>query len=166
MAEDRFANVFSAGITMSAANTVTFAELNFGIQLRDRLAIVIDEVFFYPNVGTVDQLTTTGDVIDFALTMSDQVADLGALSDRRIIFTQRIARLDFGTAAGGQMYVLPVKQSFSPPLIMIPNRVFLSMNSIGLASAGAGQVRMHFRTVTITQDQQLMEILETFQMST
>lgn len=165
MAEDRFANIFTASITMSAANTLTFTELNFGIQLRDKLAIVIDELYWYPNGATIALMTAVGDSIDYALTQSSEITDIYNLGDRRIIYLDRLFRMDFGTPAAGQLIRIPLKESFAPPTIVLPTRMFLAMASQGLASAGGGTLRMHYRTVTLTEAQQLREVLETLQMS-
>ncbi len=166
MAEDRFANVFTAEVTNSAANALTFTEMNFGITLRDRVAIVIDTLYFYVSAVTLQQMTTLSDSITCALSVSDQVTDLNDLADRRILAMKSLTRVDFGTAAGGQLIENPMDISFAPPLIALPNRMFFGVDTVGLASASVTQLRMHFRTVSITQDQQLVEVLEAFQLST
>ncbi len=166
MAEDRFANVFTASVTESAAGVLTFVEMTFGITLRDRVAIVLDELLFYVTAATLSLMTANSDQIMYAVTVSDQVTDLEDLADRRILYAGSWVRMDFGTAASAQILHLPVKAVFSPPMIALPNRLFLGVDSGGLASAIKLFMRMHFRTVKITQDQQLIEVLEAFQLST
>lgn len=167
MAEDRFANVFTAEVTESAAGTLTWIELAFGITLRDKIAVVIDELYIYVPSGIMDDFTALSDEIAFGLSMSDQVTNIfsAALDDRRILYMTSVQRQDFGTAAGGQFIRFPLKESFSPPLIVLPNRLFFGVQTNGLATAGTAVLRMHYRTISITQDQQLIEILEAFQMS-
>jgi len=166
MAEDRFANVFTAQVVQTAANALTFAEMNFGITLRDRVAIVIDTLYFYLRRTDLLLFTAVGDEIVCALTVSDQVTNLADLADRRILAAKWLDRMDFGTAAGAEMVTIPMEISFSPPLIALPNRLFFGVDSTGLAAVTIVQMRMHFRTVSITQDQQLVEVLEAFQLST
>jgi len=167
MAEDRFANVFTAAVTMSAADALTWVELNFALNLRDRLAIVIDELYFYLPGATVALMTTATDTVALAITVSDQVTDVFStgLDDRRILTTMELQRADFGTAAAGQLHVMPLKQSFAPPLLALPNRMYFGMDTSGLASAGTCILRMHYRTVSISSQDQLIEVLETFQLS-
>ena len=165
-AEDRFANVFTASVTMTGANALTFAELQFGITLRDRIAIAIDEILFYPSSAVIAEMTATGDLVDLGLCTSDQITNIADLADRRILYNSRFIRLDYGTAAAAQMIYLPIKVEFNPPMISLPNRLFFGMDTVGLASAGGCTMRMHYRTVNITQDQQLIEVLEAFQLST
>jgi len=166
MAEDRFANVFTAEVIQSAANVLTFAELNFGITLRDRTAIVIDQLYWFPAVGTIFLMTDEADDITMALCVSDQITDINDMGDRRILAAQSILATGFGTPASAALYILPLKDNFAPPLIVLPNRIFIAVNSTGLATAATVRLRMHFRTVSITQDQQLIEVLESFQLST
>ena len=166
MAEDRFANVFTAEVKMTANGVLTFAELQFGVSLRDRLAIVIDELLFYPSATSLSEMTATADSITMALTVSDQVTDIQNLADRRVLYTKRLLRFDFGVAASGSYIVLPLKESFFPPMISLPTRIYFGMDTNGLASPADAVLRMHYRTVSITQDQQLIEILESFQLST
>jgi len=165
VAEDRFANVFSAEVVMTGANVLTFVEMNFGITLRDRVAIVIDQLWWFPTASMITEMTSTGDLIRASVGVSDQPTTI-LPDDRRFLSIQEWHRLDFGTAAGGQILEIPTVQTFFPPLIALPNRLFLGLITAGLASAGTMRLRMHFRTVSITQDQQLVEVLESFQLST
>ena len=166
MAEDRFANVFSSSITLSAANTLTFAEMNFGIQLRDKLAIAIDQVFIFISAGNLALMTATGDSITVGLTNSDAVTTLEDYGDRRNIFTKQLTRTDGGTAGNFQLTEQPMMLEFSPPMIVLPTRMFMGADSAGLASAIGVEMRIHHRTVPLTTEQQLNEVLESFQLST
>lgn len=167
MAEDRFANIFTASVIMTAANALTFGELNFGISLRDRIAIVIDQLFFYVPNSILDDMTTLADQISMALCASDQITSIfsSGLGDRRIIFMKEIQRQDFGTAASATFLQQPLEVMFTPPMIVLPNRLFIAMDTNGLATPGSCVMRMHFRTVKISQDDQLIEVLEAFQLS-
>jgi len=166
MAEDRFANVFTAEVTMSAANTLTFVQMDFGMTFRDRIAVVIDELFFYPGSAAIVQMTTAADELIMGITTSDQPGGLLDLADRRIVYSHIVGRYDFGTAASGTLVERVFKQSFSPPLIVLPTRMFFGFQTVGLAAAQTCVMRMHYRTVSITQDQQLTEVLEAFALST
>lgn len=165
MAEDRFANVFAAEVVMTSANTLTWVEMNFGITLRDRVAIVIDQLLWYPSKAAIAEMTTLADFVQLAVSVSDQPTTL-AVDDRRILSLVEFNRHDFGTAAGAAIFHYPIMTNFFPPLIALPNRLFFGAGTTGLASAMTARLRMHFRTVSITQDQQLVEVLEAFQMST
>jgi len=167
MAEDRFANVYTAALTMSGINALTFVQLNFGLNLRDKIAVVIDQLYIYMSGGMIAEITTTGDRIAFAVTMGDTVTSVfsEALTDRRIVAQKEVIRLDAGTAATAIIIEVPLKMEFMPPILVLPTRLFFAMDTVGLASAGVAILRMHYRTVNITQQDQLIEVLETFQLS-
>jgi len=167
MAEDRFANVYTADVTTSAANALTFTQLNFGLNLRDKIAVVIDQLFFYIATAVITEMTAANDRVGMAITMGDQVTDIfpGNLGDRRIIYATEFRRTDMGTAASGMLHVSPIKAEFSPPVLVLPTRLFFAIDTQGLASVSNVILRMHYRTVNITQQDQLIEVLETFQLS-
>lgn len=162
-ADDRFANIFTAEVTMTAAQALTFVEMNLGINLRDRIALVIDQLFIYFSSAALAEMTTTGDSMTFALTISDSVTSIADLGDRRILFSQFMIRQDWGTAASAQIVMNPILVEFTPPLIVLPTRLFFGLDSTGLASAAAATLRMHYRTVNVTSDRQIIEVLETLQ---
>lgn len=162
-ADDRFANIFTAEVAMPSANSLGFVEMNLGISLRDKIALIVDELYMYPSITSIAEMTTTADNILMALTISDSVSSIGDLGDRRILYTHVIYRQDLGTAASGRIGETPYKQSFSPPLIVLPTRLFFGMVSAGLASAATATLRMHYRTVNVTSDRQIIEVLETLQ---
>lgn len=162
MAQDMFPNVYSAAVTQSAANTLTFVQLNLGIGFRDFLGVAIDSLRFYPLAAMVNEMTTDNDRLHMAITTSDTVTDITDMSDQRVVEAWSLTRKDFGTAASAQLYTRPWLIEFAPPILALPQRLYLGLDSAGLASAGTAQLRMHYRTVNISQQQQLVEVLETF----
>jgi len=167
MAEDRFANVYTSDLTMSGVDELTFLQLNFGLNLRDKIAIVIDQCYFYISGVNLAEFLTNNDSLAIAITMWDQVTNVfqSGLGDRRVIFTTEFRRTDFGAAASGQFYTMPITVEFSPPILVLPTRLFFAVDSSGLVTPAQCILRMHYRTVNITQQDQLIEVLETFQLS-
>jgi len=165
MAEDRFANIFSSSVTQASANSFTFTQLEFGIGIRDKLAIVFDEIYVFLRTSEIALMTALSDRITLAWTISDAVTDPNDYSDRRIIYSMELQRADFGTAASGAFLRMPLKESFAPPMIVLPTRLFFGVASAGLAAAITVRSRLHFRTVPMTTEQQLNEVLEAFQLA-
>jgi len=166
MAEDRFANVFSAEVTESAANTLTFAQLNFGITFRDKMAIVVDQIFWLLIGGVLDDFDAEGDGVSMALTTSDQVTDITDFADTRVLVLKMLRTITLGTMADSHILEQPYVSSFTPPLIVIPTRLYLAVWGSSLAAAAILRARIHFRTVPVSTEQQLTEVLETFQLTT
>lgn len=161
LTDDRFRNVLSAEVIMSAADTLTFAEVQTGASLGMRLGLVIDAIDFYPPASGYALMTTAGDAISMAWTTSDQVTDLNDEADSRIIHPVKIVRVDFGTAASAQLTHLPMHVEFTPPIIVASPKLFLAADSNGLASALTVRSRMAFRFISLNA-QEYLEIAETF----
>lgn len=161
LTDDRFRNVLSAEVISSAANTLTFAEVQTGASLGTRLGLIIDAIDFYPTKAAMLEMTTDGDAIKMAWTTSDQVTDLDDEADSRIIDLARIQRHDFGTAASAAHVVLPVHREFTPPLIVAAPKMFVAVHTAGLASAATLRSRMAFRFINLSP-QEYLEIAETF----
>lgn len=167
---DRFANVASIEVTLTSANTLTYASLatNMGfLGRRDQaLAMIIDEIQYSPSFGDIAAMTTTGDRILMALTDNQDNAtlDLQDLTQRRIIDFSAIQRLDLGTAAGGVIVELPFRKQFFPPLITAARTLFLAMDSVGLAGAAVGRIKILYRVEVLT-GAELVELSEVFRLT-
>lgn len=158
--EDRFANMASAKVVQSAANTLTFTELITGISLGTGVGMLIDQIDMIYTKETIALMTSDTDHVEAAWTVSDAPTVLG-VNDRRIIDYQQISRHDLGTAGTGILLKQPNIRQFFPPIIVAAPRIYLAMQSAGLASAGTLLSRMYFRYIDLT-DKEYLEIAETF----
>ena len=164
---DRFANIMTFTVTESAAGTVTFAEVitNVGIDSarRSGVAILIDEIDYYIDIGTLSLMTTDGDDVIAAITISNNVPTLHAMNDRRILDGITITRQDYGVAAGGGLVVQPFVKQFFPPLIMAERSIYLGATGVGLATPATVSARIFYRTHQITAEE-FVEIAEVFRL--
>lgn len=167
MATDKFANIATIQVTLSAANVLTFAEMRTQVGIEpDRktaIAMIIDEIDYMPGPSSFAEMTATGDELDFGLTISNAVTDLIDISDRRVLHSGYVTRLDLGTAAAGAIIKLPIVHQFFPPLITAERSLFLGFDTIGLASVQALRVRIYHRIVKISQGE-FLELAEVFRL--
>ena len=159
--EDRFANIAATELTMSALNTLSFAEMLTGISLGQGVGMLIDEIDYQPGGSMLAEMSAVDDSITMALTTSNDIIDLDNFADRRIIHSRFHRRADFGTAGSAQLMTYPIVSQFFPPMIIASPRVYLACDSAGLASAGFLQVRLYFRYIQLTP-QQYIELAEAF----
>lgn len=163
---DRFANLAMLRVTQSAANTITFATLELNIGLlptrQGAVAMVIDQLdYFYRNQ---ELMTADTDIQLMGVTISDSVTDLSDPTDRRILHTTELQRFDLGGAAGNpQVIERPRTFQFFPPIIHAEKRLYLGLDSTGLASAATGDVRIYYRLVQLTPAE-LVELTEVFRL--
>jgi hypothetical protein len=163
---DTYANIFTFAVTQSAANTLTFAELqtNLGIQpVRGSIVAMIVDSIEYDLTNGFAELAGDTDVVQAALTISNQVTDLTDMTDRRILHLSSIKRVDAGTAASSTHYVGPTRFDFNPPMIHAEKSMYLAVDSTSLANPCTIRCRGYYRLVTLT-DAELIELTEVFRL--
>ena len=157
--EDRFANIASAQVVESAANTLTYQEILTGVSLGSGVGLLIDSIQYAPQQPGIEQLVATGDVLTMGWATSAS-ANLW-LSDRRVIdVLMMLVEPPIGAAASaGSPLALPIKHEFTPPIIVATPRLFLGVMGASLISAAIVDSRMFFRYQPLTP-QEYLELAE------
>ena len=167
MAIDKYANIATIQVTMSALNVLTFQELTTQLGVLPRrtgaMAMLLDQVDYLPGAAAIGEMATAADTIQMALTISNAVPDLTDILDRRILSFASLLRTDLGVAASGVIIKLPITEQFFPPLITAEKSLFLGMSSGGLANPGVLRCRIYYRLVEISKDE-MIELLEVFRL--
>lgn len=167
MASDKYANIATIDVTMSALNTLTFAELRTQVGIEaDRQsanAMIIDQIDYFPTRAMIQEMTTGADAIAIGLTVSNAVTDLEDFSDRRVLHSMSYHVQSHGTPANMARHRLPFQHQFFPPLITADRSLFLGAFSVGLASAGRVRARIYHRIVRVTQAE-FIELAEVFRL--
>lgn len=160
---DKFSNVLTEEISMSAANTLTFEEVNIGLSLFDKAGILISRVEYSPYSATMQEMTAAADWIQLAFCTSNQLSNL-AVTQAAVVHQVQWTTQYSGAAASGYLVHTPkiVDLSTLPGggILITPRPWYVAMNTNGLASAGGGYVRFYF-TVLQLQPQEYFELLET-----
>lgn len=166
MASDKYANIATIDVTMSALNVLTFAELRTQVGIEpDRQsanAMIIDQIDYFPTRAMIQEMTAGSDAIAAAITVSNAVSDIEDFSDRRILhsFVLHVQQL---SSVGAWFFTHPFSYQFFPPLITADRSLFLGAFSVGLASAGRIRARIYHRIVRVTQGE-FIELAEVFRL--
>ena len=167
MAADKYANIATITVTESSADTLTFAELrtNVGIEpdRKSASAIIIDEIDYFVSRTTLLALNADGDGLRFAITLSNAVTDLEDFSDRRILHSGVLVRLDGGTAGNFVLQQTPLIYQFFPPLVTAERSLFLGVQGQATAVTNVLRCRIYHRVVEITQAE-FIELAEVFRL--
>lgn len=158
---DKYANVLQTEVTMSAANTLTFEEIDIGASLFDRVGLLLHRIEYIPSSGSWNELQTDADQMWFGLCSSNQFSALSA-NERSVIDYARIRRL---VATNGSVLLGdPVIHSFEGlpeyGVLTAPRPLFLAMHSSGFAGVGAVVARIYFTIIQLA-DADYFELLET-----
>lgn len=162
---DQWANLAVISVSESAANTLTFKKLETGISLFEKVAWVINRLeYYFDFTGTI--FNTNEDLLDVAITTSDQITSIAA-TNQAVVDTMRVVRVDLGTAASGFQVVRPQMRVFTDlpggGLIVPPNPIYLAAKGTGLASAQTVICRMRYSLQELSPEQ-YWELVESTRM--
>lgn len=161
---DRFANIASGDVTLSAANVITFDEVLTGISLGVGVGMIFDEIDYFPSVQALNELVATADEMFMAWTISNDIPDLEDVSDRRILHAMHLKSLLVGAVVSLTHFKTPFVHQFFPPLIVAAPRIYFAADTGGFGTARRFRSRLYYRFIELSA-QEYLEIAETFQLT-
>lgn len=155
---DNFSNKFYGTVTESAANTLTFAEISTNVNIFTKIAWILNRLEWYLPYATWSQITDNGDLIDMALTASDQISAIG-LDNASVIDKCVLGVKYFGAAATASLMNMPIPRDFSNlpggGLIIAPRPLFVAAKATGFATASQVEIRGYFQQIDMTPEEYL-----------
>lgn len=154
MAQDKFPNRMWFDVTESAANTLTFGQVQTGTQTFSRMAFVIHKVEWH--CGNLNLLVANDDRITAAITGSNKMTAL-SLDDPAVYAFTEVIPVVYGTAADADLYFQPWMQDFtSMPgggLIIPSYPLYIAAEGTSLASASHVSARVYFTQMELKPDE-------------
>jgi len=155
---DRFANKFYGTVVESAANTLTFKEIQTNVDTFSKRAWVLHRLEWYIPAAQIDKLTASGDFLDCALVSSDKLAAL-SLASAGVIDLFTLAAAPVYTGVGFTTQQMPFIRDFSEMpgggLIIAPRPLYLAVKGTSLASALTVELRGFFTNLELNADEYL-----------
>lgn len=156
--KDIYPNRAMSSVTQTAANTITFEQINFGVGIFQGVALVLHRVEYMPDGAALNELAAFGDTWDMGLTTSNLLADLQAF-DPAVISMKRM--LAIGAAV--EPFELPLITDFTTMpgggLILPPNPLFMCVDSLGNAAAHGTIFQLYFTFVELA-DKDYIELIQ------
>jgi len=163
--KDKYVNVLNQTITMSAADTLTFQEISMGLNLFDKVGILIHQVRIDISNAALLGLAEDSDEIEVAMTTSNQLDSL-SLTQQAVIDRFSLKASEIGTAASlvifREPFILDYTMLPESGLLVAPKPLYLGMETAGLASAASANIRLFF-TVVQLKSEDYFELLESRQ---
>lgn len=160
---DIYVNMMCRTMSMVVANTLTFSEIEVGLNIFDKVGLKIARLEYEPTMGVLAEMTTAGDYLILALTNSDNIPSLDPHLEQ-VIDRVMLGRVDFGTAGSAALQTTPLTHDFSTlpggGLLIPPKPLFMAAYSVGLASPATVRFRVYF-TIQRLADAEYLELLET-----
>ena len=161
MAEEKYVNQAYLAVTESAPVTLTFAKLETGIPIYEKVAWLISRLDWFI-LTTAAQFAVDGDSLWYGISVMDSIA-AATLKSSAIVDMNSIARRDWGVAASGTLRTIPITKSFADlpggGLLVPPNPLYVFAQGVGLAAAQKVEVRM-FYTVIKLKPEDFWELVE------
>lgn len=142
--KDQFAQFMSMGVTMSAANTLTFSSVAVGTSIFDYAAFLLHRVEYKLSQASLGELTAATDFVTIAVTGSNSVADIFDTSRPDVYDMVSVAP----STTTGQIIEMPFIHDFSDlpggGLLVPAQDMFIGMQSAGFAAAGVATLRLYY----------------------
>jgi len=161
--KDKYANILTQEITMSAADTLTFTEVSIGLSIFDKVGILISRIEYHPSVTTMNLMIADDDKLFHAVTTTNTLASLNA-REMSILDYHTLNMQVVAAGSGVQLYETPIVRDFANlpggGLLITPRPWYVALSSTSLGTAGVSVFRFFFTVVKLTP-QDYFELLET-----
>ena len=162
MKKDSFVNRALQRITMSAANTLTFQQVNFAVGIFQGVAIVIHRIKYYIGSTAWRETILSTDSFQVGLTVSSQLSDI-AMTHVEVIDQQEIIGVSTGTPDDFKQVMMPIVSDLSTlpmgGMLVAANPIYLAVASAGLTTAIVVDVDMLFTFIELS-DADYIELIQ------
>lgn len=160
--QDVYPNRALFNVTLSAANTLTFQQIRFGMGLFQGTAIIVNRIDWHLDMVTVHEIITNGDEVRMALTNRDDITAL-AMDNMNVLAMNEVTAIVVGTVVGIMHFRNPIVQDFSNlpggGLIIPANPLFIGAVSLGITAAITVQAVMYYQTKVLA-DADYIELVQ------
>lgn len=158
--EDRYANIASATSTEDVAGTLKWAEIITGISLGQGVGLLVDQVDYIFDPGTLEDVIAAADVVQAGWSVSSTPGSF-SLNDRSIVHHMQVSQSLVGAVVSQSHFIQPFQHQFFPPIPLASPRIYFGVRGISLAGAAQCISRLYFRYIELT-DKEYLELAETF----
>jgi len=157
--KDVYANVAFASVTLSAANTLTFKQVQFAVGLFQGVGLLLHRLLWVPAAATIRELVAATDSLIFAMCTSNRLASLTNPLDPTIISLKHIV----GIGAAVEPWVFPLIDDFTilpgGGKLVPANPLWIGCVSAGAVSIAQVDVTLEFTFVELS-DKDYLELLQ------
>ena len=162
MKKDLFVNRAIQRVTMSAANTLTFQQVNFAVGAFQGVALLVHRLIYHVGYTAIDEILGADDLFMVAMTTSAQIADI-RLTHIEVVDQWEMFAYISGTPANEIPTFNRIESDFTSlpggGLILPANPIYIAMSSSGLVVAGTCDVEIMF-TFRELSDADYIELIQ------
>lgn len=163
-ATDRFANIHLQDVSMTVADTIAFEEVSIGLNLFDKVGLIIHRLEVFWSSTAISTCIGDGDIAWAAMTSSNTITGLESNERGVIMKVERQAALE-GTAGNFEATHYPQVLDYcglpGGGLLVPPKPLYLAVDSASLGTAISAYFRIIF-TILSLKDADYFELLQTY----
>lgn len=148
--KDMYANVAYGTVVMSAANTLTYSQIQMAVGLFQGVAMLVHRVLWYPFNATIREMVAATDSMIMALTSSNRLTTIADVTDPSILVQRRLV----GVGANTEIVSLPIIEDFTNlpggGKLIASNPIWVAGYSGGFAAAGTISVQLDFTFIELS----------------
>ena len=160
--KDQFINRAIQRIVMSAANTLTFQQINFAVGVFQGVALIIHRIVYHVGYPAFDELLQVDDVFQIGLSVSNQITTL-AMRNPEMIDQHEIFAYVQGVATVSEPHASRLITDFSAlpggGMLVAANPIYIAMDSFAVTSALDADVEILF-TFKELSDADYIELIQ------
>ncbi len=153
--KDKFANVAAIQPYETAAGTLAVAKFAFPFSIQDKMALVINRIEYWPLV--LANLNSVSDYVTFGLIAAPSIVDFTNQQDPVLIDSSRVARYDYGAAASGELFTMPIIKDLSTlpsgGLLVAPSPLYGAVQSNGAAGVMGCWIKFFYSYMELATDE-------------
>lgn len=157
--KDLYTNRAHGLVTMSAADTITFQQINFAVGIFQGIALKLIRVLWYPDQASFSRIDADTKYFQLGLTLRDDLTSLSATN-----LSVVVSKIVYGLGDSPEIVQGPLVDDFSTlpggGLLIPANPVYLGMDSNGVGSALVVRAVLYYTFVELT-DKESVELLQT-----
>lgn len=143
---DQFANIAAVEVTEAVAGTIAYAKFAFPFSIMDKMALLISRIEYW--FGSLPSLNSGGDYVAAGIIAGNSILDPFNQADPLLIDSARILRLDYGTAASGEVVDQPRVKDFSRlpggGILVAPNPLSAFVRAVNAGAAMSCWVKVFY----------------------
>ena len=157
--KDVYVNVAFGNCIMSAANTLTFTQIQLAVGIFQGVAMLLHRINYFPTIGSVRELTAATDYLTMALTSSSQLTAINDVAEAAIIDSTSI--IPVGVSV--EPVQIPVIKNFGGfpggGRLVPANPLYIAALTAGAAAASQVRCQLDFTFVELT-DKDYIELIQ------